>query len=56
MKQGQENFEFVKEEGKEHQRNYLFKKDSITKGSFFFIVIILALLVLAVIFVPKLMT
>jgi len=54
MKQGEENFEVVKEDD-DTKRNYIFQKDGITKSGFLFIVAVLILLILAVVFIPKLM-
>tara|TARA_R110002049_G_scaffold302713_2_gene496089 strand:+ start:24616 stop:24783 length:168 start_codon:yes stop_codon:yes gene_type:complete len=49
MKKEKGNFEFVKE-GNDTKRNYIFQKDGITTKSFYFIIAVLALLILAVVF------
>lgn len=54
MKQGKENFEFMKESDNEQKRNYLLQNDKITTRGITSIVIVLAILILAVIFIPKL--
>lgn len=48
MKQGKENFEFVKDDEKESQRNYIFQDNPKTKIAFYFIAIVLILLIVAV--------
>ncbi len=53
MKQGKEDFEFVKDNN-ESKGNYIFQKDGITKKGFVFVAIVLVVLILAVIFMPKL--
>ena len=55
MEKKPKEFEFVKDEDKD-KRNYIFKKDAITKTGFVFIVVVLILLILAIIFMPKLMS
>ncbi|WP_156168936.1 hypothetical protein [Kordia jejudonensis] len=47
MKQGNEDFDFVKDENKE-QGNYIFQKNKKTKIAFFFIAAVLAILIFAV--------
>lgn len=46
MKQGEENFEFVKDK-EDEKGNYIFQKDKITKYGFYFVGIVLVLIVLA---------
>ncbi|WP_370390725.1 hypothetical protein [uncultured Winogradskyella sp.] len=48
MKQSEEDFELVKEPSDE-KRNYIFKKDKITLGGFFFVLAVLILLIAAVV-------
>ena len=48
MKQGEEKTEFVKEENKE-TRKYVFQKNSKTKIGFYFVVAVLAILILSVV-------
>lgn len=49
MKTEKEDFELVKESG-DTKKNYIFKKDSITKNTTWFVIIVLVLLIVAVIF------
>ncbi|MCL5127978.1 MULTISPECIES: hypothetical protein [unclassified Algibacter] len=44
MKQGKENFEFVKDKNDE-KGNYIFQKDKLTKYGFYFVAAILIILV-----------
>lgn len=48
-KQGEENFEVVKEK-KDPKGNYIFQKDAITKTGFYIITIILVILIIATIY------
>ncbi|MFB9055493.1 hypothetical protein ACFFU9_01945 [Mariniflexile ostreae] len=49
MENEKEDFEFVKE-AEDHKKNYILKKDKITKGTMLFIIIILVLLGIAVVY------
>ncbi len=48
MKQGKENFEFIKESENTKKRNYIFKNDKLTTGTFYFIAVVLVILIVAV--------
>jgi len=48
MKQGQENFDFIKEE-ENSNTNFIFQKNTKTKVAFYVIAAILAILILAVV-------
>lgn len=48
MKQGEEDFEIVKNK-QSKKRNYIFQKDRLTRSAFYFILIVLLILVVAVV-------
>ena len=48
MKQGKEDFELVKNQ-KSNKKNYIFKKDGITKKTSAFVIIVIVLLIITVI-------
>ncbi len=50
MKQGKEDFEFVKEE-KDKKRNYIFQKDKLTKVGFYNVASLLVVLFLSFIII-----
>lgn len=54
MKQGEENFEFVKE-SEDDKGNYIFQKDRITIRTFVFIVLVLTGIILFIAFIPKIL-
>lgn len=49
MDKGQKDFELVKESG-DRKKNYIFKKDGITKRTAIFVIVMLVLLIGAVVY------